>query len=95
MFKRVKATKESRTAQKDVGNYINKQRTLIFSTRGIVHRDRHLMTDLRDLLPHSRKDAKFDAKGMFATCYFFLVLPFPVHVSYSPYHSQLQMTCPR
>lgn len=50
----------------DVGKYINKQRTLILSTRGISHRDRHLLTDLRDLLPHSKKDIKFDDKGRFA-----------------------------
>ena len=42
--------------------YINKQRSLIIASRGISHRDRHLMADLRDLLPHSKKDAKFDAK---------------------------------
>jgi ribosome biogenesis protein BRX1 len=35
----------------------------VFSSRGLVHRDRHLMTDLRDLLPHSRKENKLDTKG--------------------------------
>jgi len=43
--------------------YINKQRTLVFSTRGINNRTRHLMKDLRDLLPHSKKDSKLDARG--------------------------------
>lgn len=64
MFKRVQGEKTKRDELKDVGSYVNKQRTLVFSTRGILHRDRHLMTDLRDLLPHSRKDVKFDLKGM-------------------------------
>ncbi|CEP01731.1 hypothetical protein PBRA_008673 [Plasmodiophora brassicae] len=46
--------------------YNNKQRTLVFSTQGIRHRDRHLMGDLRDLLPHSKKDSKYDDKGNLA-----------------------------
>lgn len=64
MLKRAQAAKEAREEHKDVGKYLNYQRTLVFSTRGINHRDRHLMTDLRDLLPHSRKDSKFDMKSM-------------------------------
>jgi len=43
--------------------YVNKQRTLVFSTRGISNRTRHFLKDLRDLLPHSKKDAKLDSKG--------------------------------
>lgn len=43
--------------------YVNKQRTLVFSGRGISHRDRHLIQDLRDLMPHSKKDNKFDSKS--------------------------------
>lgn len=42
--------------------YVNKQRSLIIASRGISHRDRHLMSDLRDLMPHAKKDAKFDSK---------------------------------
>jgi len=42
---------------------VNKQRTLIFSTRGVSNRSRHFLKDLRDLLPHSKKDAKLDSKG--------------------------------
>jgi len=42
--------------------YVNKQRTLIFATRGINQRMRHLMQDLRDLLPHSKAEAKFEDK---------------------------------
>lgn len=51
------------SAKWDLNRYINKQRTLVFSSRGINHRDRHLLSDLRDMLPHSKKDFKFDAKG--------------------------------
>jgi len=42
--------------------YRNKQRTLIFSSRGLKSRNRHLMNDLRELLPHSKKEAKFSEK---------------------------------
>ena len=38
--------------------YINKQRVLIFSSRGVTSRYRHLMEDLRNMVPHHKKDAK-------------------------------------
>jgi len=72
MLKRVKLDRQSdETKQKivestkDVGKYVNYQRILIFSSRGLIHAHRHLMTDLRDLLPHSRKETKFDCKGTY------------------------------
>jgi len=43
--------------------YRNKQHTLVFSSRGISYRWRHLMNDLRDLLPHSKSDVKFSDKS--------------------------------
>jgi len=42
--------------------YINKQRTLIFASRGINQRMRHFMNDLRVLIPHSKSESKFDNK---------------------------------
>lgn len=42
--------------------YVNKQRTLVLCSRGIGSRERHLMSDLIDLLPHSKKDVKLDDK---------------------------------
>jgi len=42
--------------------YLNKQRTLIFASRGLKSRQRHLLKDLRDLLPHSKPEAKFSEK---------------------------------
>lgn len=50
-------------AKWELNRYVNKQRTLVFSSRGISHRDRHLLGDLRDLMPHAKKDVKFDAKN--------------------------------
>ena len=43
--------------------YINKQRVLVFGSRGLTTRHRHLLLDLRKLLPHSKKDVKMDRKG--------------------------------
>ncbi|KAL3901745.1 MAG: hypothetical protein SGCHY_000373 [Lobulomycetales sp.] len=40
----------------------NRQRVLILSSRGIIHRFRHLMSDLHVLMPHSRKENKLDTK---------------------------------
>ena len=45
------------------GLYSNKQRVLILSSRGITARYRHLMEDLKQLIPHHKKDNKLDTKG--------------------------------
>lgn len=42
--------------------WVNKQRVLVFSARGITQRDRHLMVDLRDMMPHSKTESKFERK---------------------------------
>lgn len=38
----------------DQGKWTNKERVLIFSSRGINFRTRHLMQDLRTMMPHSK-----------------------------------------
>ncbi|GLG94090.1 Ribosome biogenesis protein BRX1 homolog [Gryllus bimaculatus] len=40
----------------------NRQRLLIFGCRGIGTRDRHLMKDIRRLLPHSKKENKMERR---------------------------------
>jgi len=45
-----------------IKKWTNKQRVLVFCQRGIDYRGRHLMLDLRSLLPHSRADSKLDRK---------------------------------
>jgi len=42
------------------GRYRNKQRCLILCSRGITARFRHLLEDLRTLVPHHKKEAKLD-----------------------------------
>ncbi|XP_058474245.1 ribosome biogenesis protein BRX1 homolog [Solea solea] len=44
------------------GKWTNKERVLIFSSRGINFRTRHLMQDLRTMMPHSKADTKMDRK---------------------------------
>ncbi|XP_068980168.1 ribosome biogenesis protein BRX1 homolog [Bombus flavifrons] len=40
--------------------WINKQRVLVFATRGISYRHRHLMDDLKTLMPHHRPESKIE-----------------------------------
>jgi ribosome biogenesis protein BRX1 len=42
--------------------YKNKEKVLVVSSRGITYRSRHLLMDVLQLLPHSKKDAKLDTK---------------------------------
>eukprot|EP01134_Creolimax_fragrantissima_P006887 CFRG6887T1 len=42
--------------------WTNKQRILVFSSRGTSYRARHLLSDLRELMPHSKADVKLDRK---------------------------------
>lgn len=54
------------TSTKGNGNkfrYTNKQRVLVVASRGITARHRHLLEDLKNLIPHHKKDNKLDAKG--------------------------------
>ena len=47
--------------------YTNKQRVLVFGSRGLTSRYRHLMLDLRAMLPHHKKDSKLDTKDNLST----------------------------
>lgn len=40
--------------------WINKQRVLVLCGRGISHRDRHLMKDLKSIMPHHRDEPKLE-----------------------------------
>nr|XP_003700697.1 PREDICTED: ribosome biogenesis protein BRX1 homolog isoform X1 [Megachile rotundata] len=40
--------------------WINKQRVLVFATRGIGYRHRHLMDNLKTLMPHHRTESKME-----------------------------------
>lgn len=53
---------EEQTQKRPKSKYKNKQRTLVFGTRGVSGAQRHLLNDLRDLLPHSKREPKLDLK---------------------------------
>mmetsp|Transcript_24877 Transcript_24877/g.62687 ORF Transcript_24877/g.62687 Transcript_24877/m.62687 type:complete len:213 (+) Transcript_24877:221-859(+) len=59
----IQASKSAKVgADGDKKAFRNKEKVLILSTRGITHRHRHLMLDLCQLVPHSKKDSKLDTK---------------------------------
>jgi len=75
-------TNESRTSTKSImesehkegsisdGKYRNKQRCLVVCSRGIIARYRHLLEDMRTLIPHHKKESKLDpptSKGGFSS----------------------------
>jgi ribosome biogenesis protein BRX1 len=45
------------------GRYRNKQRCLVVCSRGVTARYRHLLEDIRTLLPHHKKESKLDPGG--------------------------------
>ncbi|CCC68615.1 hypothetical protein NCAS_0B05310 [Naumovozyma castellii] len=57
-----KSDNRSDKKQQDGKQFMNKQRTLLISSRGVNFRHRHLIQDLNSLLPHSRKEPKLDTK---------------------------------
>ena len=48
------------------GRYHNKQRMLLISSRGVTARYRHLLEDLRTLIPHAKKESKLDVGKNYA-----------------------------
>ncbi|KAJ3072171.1 CAAX prenyl protease 1 [Podochytrium sp. JEL0797] len=62
LLKRMKTknSKKEPVAEKTIVK--NKQRVMVLSSRGIIHRYRHLMNDIHLMLPHSKKDSKLDSK---------------------------------
>ena len=41
-------------------NWVNKTRTLIVASRGVSHQERHLVNDLINLIPNSKKECKIE-----------------------------------
>ncbi|SMN19559.1 similar to Saccharomyces cerevisiae YOL077C BRX1 Nucleolar protein, constituent of 66S pre-ribosomal particles [Maudiozyma saulgeensis] len=55
-------TSDKKEKKANEKQFMNKQRTLLISSRGVNFRHRHLIQDLNSLLPHSRKEPKLDTK---------------------------------
>lgn len=53
---------KSSKKKSDEKKYLNRQRILLISLRGITYRYRHFINDLLGFLPHARKEPKFDSK---------------------------------
>lgn len=60
IYKALQSKSPKETSEKT--KHINRQRLLVISSRGITYRHRHLIQDLLALLPHARKEPKFDSK---------------------------------
>ncbi|KAF6069408.1 Brix domain family protein [Candida albicans] len=60
IYKALQSKSSKETSEKT--KHINRQRLLVISSRGITYRHRHLIQDLLALLPHARKEPKFDSK---------------------------------
>ena len=56
----VTAARPTTPSFQSTGRYQNKQRCLILSSRGITARYRHLLEDLKMLIPHHKKESKLD-----------------------------------
>jgi ribosome biogenesis protein BRX1 len=54
---------ESKKSEKPERTVKNKQKVLIISSRGVTYRHRHLINDLANLMPHGRKEPKYDSKN--------------------------------
>mmetsp|Transcript_33073 Transcript_33073/g.83127 ORF Transcript_33073/g.83127 Transcript_33073/m.83127 type:complete len:390 (+) Transcript_33073:76-1245(+) len=59
-------TKKSSAAAPGPRPYKNRTKTLVFASRNINSRDRHLMEDLRLLMPHQKTEAKLEKKNHFS-----------------------------
>jgi len=61
--KRKSSSLDENGLQDSIVPYKNKQRVLIIGSRGITARFRHLLEDLKKLVPHHKKDNKLDNKS--------------------------------
>lgn len=56
-------THDSTEERKTDPIYKNRQRVLLITSRGVTFRHRHLVSDLAQLMPHARKEPKYDSKS--------------------------------
>jgi ribosome biogenesis protein BRX1 len=66
LVQRLPSTRSSDTIQSMKSSWINKQRVLIFSSRGISYIARHIMKNLRSLMAHSKTEPKVELRKNFA-----------------------------
>ncbi|CAF1055865.1 unnamed protein product [Adineta steineri] len=66
LVQRLPSTRQSDTIQPMKSTWINKQRVLIFSSRGISYLARHVMKNLRSLMAHSKSEPKAEIRKNFS-----------------------------
>ena len=65
LVERLPPTRQSDAIQSMKVSWINKQRVLIFSSRGISYLGRHVMKNLRSLMAHSKSEPKAELRKSF------------------------------
>ncbi|CAF1422444.1 unnamed protein product [Rotaria sordida] len=62
LVQRLPSTRESNKISSMKNSWINKQRVLIFSSRGISYLGRHIMKNLRSIMAHSKNEPKAELR---------------------------------
>jgi ribosome biogenesis protein BRX1 len=60
---KVEAEEGPAAKRRELPAFKNKQKVLILCSRGVTHRYRHLMNDMRMLMPHGKAESKMDDKS--------------------------------
>lgn len=63
LYKALSKEKPEGGDDKHKETYKNRQKVLLISSRGVNARHRHLINDLGNMMPHARKETKFDTKS--------------------------------
>ena len=66
LVQRLPSTRASDAIQSMKSSWVNKQRVLIFSSRGISYLARHVMKNLRSLMAHSKSEPKAELRKNFS-----------------------------
>lgn len=66
LVQRLPSTRSSDAIQSMKSTWVNKQRVLIFSSRGISYLARHVMKNLRSLMAHSKSEPKAELRKNFS-----------------------------
>lgn len=66
IVQRLPATRQSNEIPEMKTSWINKQRVLIFSSRGISYLGRHVMKNLRSIMPHAKNEPKVELRRNFS-----------------------------
>lgn len=66
IVQRLPASRTSDSAPQMKSNWINKQRVLIFSSRGVSYLARHVMKNLRSIMAHSKSEPKVELRKDFS-----------------------------